>query len=134
MKIDNITPKDQSWAVKVADNISSKKQLPPYELSPQKRSRAMKWLKENCPKLLDENEGGCPLCGGTSWNVGPFILEIPNFTFGENIPAEKVYPVVQFRCDSCSNLLFFGAVAVGVIGPDPSTIDEIEKEGSNGRR
>jgi len=67
------------------------------------------WLRDHW------EHGPCPVCHSTSFQFGP-LLEVPSYDPKMGL-SRSVLPVFGVSCETCGYLLFFNALAAGIVAP-----------------
>jgi len=88
-----------------------------------------KWLNDNwVGKKL------CPCCSVNDWTISDTVFEFRAFHGGGLVVGGSVYPAVGIVCNICGYTLFYNAIKIGIVKPEPlqKKPEPLQKEkGSN---
>lgn len=80
------------------------------KLTPAQQQVLLKILQE---KWTDRK---CSTCGNSNWSVADIIFELGEYHEGTIILGSgSVAPVVYASCNTCGHMVFFNAMAIGLV-------------------
>ena len=70
-------------------------------------------------------ESGCPVCRKGNFVVNDTIFELREFQGGGLYIGDQysILPVISVVCNHCGHTLFFNAVLLGLVKPEPTSRD-----------
>jgi len=71
----------------------------------------------------------CPVCKTAAWTTGTHVVQTPRWASDSFVTSSSTYPLLPVFCKSCSHVIFFNAVTMGIVpavppqqGPSPPAL------------